>query len=209
MAGHARAERLALCDLFVDVGPDAPTLCEGWVAQDLAAHLVLRERRPDAAIGILFPPLAGYSERARCRIRDGRPWPLLVDAVRSGPPPPLRVVDEPFNTMEMFLHHEDVRRAAPGWEPRALDPALEGTLWRRARVVARLAARKLGAGIGLGLEAPGYGRLIPRPGRSQVILTGPPQELLLFLTGRQGAARADLSGPPEAVAAARAAPLAL
>ena len=36
-------ERMGLCDLFVELGPDAPTLCEGWTTADLAAHLVLRE----------------------------------------------------------------------------------------------------------------------------------------------------------------------
>jgi uncharacterized protein (TIGR03083 family) len=44
----ARAERAALCDLFDEVGPDAPTLCAGWTTRDLAAHLVIRERRADA-----------------------------------------------------------------------------------------------------------------------------------------------------------------
>src|SRR5882762_622635 len=36
-------ERRELCDLFLELGPDAPTLCEGWTTLDLAAHLVLRE----------------------------------------------------------------------------------------------------------------------------------------------------------------------
>jgi hypothetical protein len=36
-------ERLELCDLLLELGPDAPTLCEGWTTADLAAHLVLRE----------------------------------------------------------------------------------------------------------------------------------------------------------------------
>ena len=49
----AQIERQDLCTLFEDLGPDVPTLCEGWTARDLAAHLVVRERRPDAALGIL------------------------------------------------------------------------------------------------------------------------------------------------------------
>src|SRR5690349_13654553 len=83
--GVAKDERNALCDLFTEVGPDAPTLCEGWLTRDLAAHLVLRERRMDAAPGILIKPLAGYTRR----VQDGyaaRPWAGLVDLVRSGPP---------------------------------------------------------------------------------------------------------------------------
>ena len=46
----ARDERIALCDLLDETGPEAPTLCEGWRTLDLAAHLVLREHRPDAAL---------------------------------------------------------------------------------------------------------------------------------------------------------------
>ncbi|HEY5077996.1 MAG TPA: TIGR03085 family protein, partial [Acidimicrobiia bacterium] len=37
-------ERRELCNLFAELGPFVPTLLEGWTANDLAAHLVLRER---------------------------------------------------------------------------------------------------------------------------------------------------------------------
>lgn len=59
MTAFARSERLALCETLRAVGPDAPTLCEGWLTRDLAAHLVLRESRPDAAPGIVVSALAG------------------------------------------------------------------------------------------------------------------------------------------------------
>src|SRR5690606_24047731 len=42
MTEHARAERHALADLLMAVGPDAPTLCAGWTTAHLAAHLVVR-----------------------------------------------------------------------------------------------------------------------------------------------------------------------
>ena len=44
----AKSERAALADLFVTLGPDQPTLCEGWDTKDLLVHLLVRERRPDA-----------------------------------------------------------------------------------------------------------------------------------------------------------------
>ena len=102
MSSHARSERRALADLLLEVGPDAPTLCEGWSTGDLAAHLVIRERRPDAAAGILVKPLAGYTERVQKQVRQGRSWPQLVETIRSGPPLPLRLgpVDEVANTVE-------------------------------------------------------------------------------------------------------------
>ncbi len=51
MSTFAKRERLLLADLLETAGPDAPTLCEGWRTRDLAAHVVVRERRPDAAGG--------------------------------------------------------------------------------------------------------------------------------------------------------------
>ena len=64
MTSLATAQRQALSDLFDRVGPDAPTLNEGWTTRDLAAHLATRDRRPDAAAGIMVPALAGYTADA-------------------------------------------------------------------------------------------------------------------------------------------------
>ncbi len=108
----AQQERTALCDLFVERGSDAPTLCEGWFTADLAAHLVVRERRPDSGPGLVWPPLAGYTDKVRRSVRDRMPWGKLVETVRRGPPLLLRPFDGPMNTVEFFIHVEDVRRCA-------------------------------------------------------------------------------------------------
>ena len=84
MPSPAAVERASLCDLFLEVGPDAPTLCGDWTTRDLAAHLVVRERRPDAAAGIVCRSVAGYSEKVRVAETE-RPWTELVERVRSGP----------------------------------------------------------------------------------------------------------------------------
>lgn len=196
MPHYAQQERRALADLLLQVGPEAPTLCEGWQAQDLAAHLVLRERRPDAAPGIVFKPLAGYTARVQRSIRDGRSWSSLVGAVRAGPPLPLRLgfIDEPLNTTEFFVHHEDVRRAQEGWEPRALDSGLERALWSRVRFFARVARRR--APVGLVLDAPGYGQVTVRAETPQVTAVGEPGELALLLFGRQDAVHLEWRGDP-------------
>ena len=52
-------------------GPDEPTLCEGWNTRDLAAHLVLRESRPDAALGVVVRPLAGRTARLQDKLARG------------------------------------------------------------------------------------------------------------------------------------------
>ena len=74
-------ERRELSDLFEELGPDAPTLCEGWTTEDLAAHLVVRERHPTAAGGILIPALEQRTEQFMDREKEGG-YPRLVDRVR-------------------------------------------------------------------------------------------------------------------------------
>ncbi|MGK5672229.1 TIGR03085 family metal-binding protein [Micromonospora sp. URMC 106] len=195
MPRYARSEREALADLMLSLGPDAPTVNEGWTTRDLAAHLVLRERRPDAAGGILLPPLRGYAERVRRRIA-ARPWPRLVEQVRRPPvwsPVSNPVTDELTNTMEFFIHHEDVRRARPGWLPRDLAARLQAALWRRAAGLARLALRRFPADVFV--QAPGYGELSVGRGGEPVRVVGAPGELVLFLSGRQRVARVQIDGP--------------
>ncbi len=202
MTSPARRERSALCDTFETVGPDAPTLCSPWRTRDLAAHLVIREGRPDAALGMFVPPLA---ERAR-RVQDGyaaEPWPELVERVRTGPPSwsPTRLepVDTVVNLAEMFLHHEDVLRAAADWEPRPLPDDLEQGLWSVLTRTGRLLFRR--AAVGVVLVTPTYGRRLvrtPPSGAGSVVLRGTPGELLLHASGRQRVARVTVEGPADA-----------
>jgi len=149
---YSREERLALCALLDKTGPDAPTLCAGWTTGDLAAHLVLREHRPDAAAGVMGGPLAGYTAHVQQRIRARTPFPDLVRTIRSGPPRlsvmALPGVDELANGVEFFVHHEDVRRAAPDWEPRTLSDGESDMLWQRLRM-ARFMLRKAPVGVEL------------------------------------------------------------
>ncbi len=204
----ASSERQALADLMLEVGPDAPTLCEGWTVADLAAHLVLRERRPDAAAGIVVPALADYTARVQRIVRDARPFRALVEQFRSGPPAPLRMLDEAVNAVELFVHHEDVRRAGDEpLAPRRLDARSERLLWARLRWLSLLARRRVPCG--LTLEAPDVGRVVVRSGEPHVTLTGRPGELVLFMTGRQRAADVEADGPADAEAALRGARLGL
>src|SRR5688572_25102306 len=120
MTRYALAERLALADLMAEVGPDAPTLCGDWTVRGLLAHLLLRERRLDAAAGILIKRLAGRTERVQREIAAGD-FDALLAQLRKPPwfsPAGLAPLDELVNLSEMFVHHEDVRRAPPGWLPR-------------------------------------------------------------------------------------------
>jgi uncharacterized protein (TIGR03085 family) len=198
--GVARAERDQLCDLFVEVGADAPTLCAGWRAKDLAAHLVLRDRRPDAAGGIMLPALAARTERVQGEYAR-KPWDELVNLVRTGPPrwSPLRIgpVDELVNGAEYFIHHEDVRRAVEGWQPRPADSARDAALWRALRFTAKRGYRR--AAVGVLLRRPDGETIVGKRGPSAVTVSGEPGELLLHAFGRVEA-RIEFEGDEAAVA---------
>jgi uncharacterized protein (TIGR03085 family) len=202
---YSSDERLALCALLDKTGPDAPTLCEGWTTGDMAAHLVLRERRPDAAAGVAGGPLAGYTARVQQRLKDRTPFPDLVRMIRSGPPRlsvmALPGVDERANAVEYFVHHEDVRRGASGWEPRELGRGESDMLWRRLRL-ARFMLRKAPVGVELARddisEAPAY-RITARNATPAVTLVGSPAELTMWVMGRRAAARVRMDGTEAAV----------
>lgn len=202
----ARDERHALVETMTAVGPDAPTLCGDWTTRDLAAHLVLRERRLDASPGIMIAPLAGYTAKVQAELAR-RPYPELLELVRTGPPvwSPLWLVDAQANLGEMFVHHEDVRRAGGNWEPRDLGADWDAALWALARRMGRMAFRK--APCTVVIDAGQGRRVVPRKaaGADEVTLTGTPAELALYAFGRD-AVRVAFDGPDQAVAAVRAMP---
>ena len=192
--------RRTLCEVLDDVGPEAPTLCEGWTTRDLAAHLVVRETRPDAAAGILVKSAAAYGDRVRDRA-GSRPWPHLVEAVRSGPPrlSPMRIpaVDDLTNTIEYFVHLEDVRRARPDQPIVALEPAVDDALFHTMRRGARLLARK--SPVGLVLAVTGRDPITAKSAEPSVTIRGSVGEIILFLYGRSSVARVEFDGPAEAI----------
>lgn len=209
MTNYARAEREALCDTFLRVGPDAPTLCSPWTTADLAAHLVVRESRPDLSAGLVVPFLAGRLDRGQRDLATKTAWPELVDMVRQGPPSwsPVRLgrLDEMMNTIEFFVHHEDVLRGGEEWVRRDLTPGHERVLWATVTRMGKLLARRAPTGVVVVSE--GYGRAaIKGPGvRDTVVVRGRPGEVILFLYGRQRVAEVEMQGPPSDISALQSA----
>ncbi|WP_225848340.1 TIGR03085 family metal-binding protein [Streptomyces sp. HPF1205] len=208
MSTHAQRERLLLADILEGAGPDAPTLCQGWTTRDLAAHVVVRERRGDAAAGIVVPKLADRLERVRAQYAT-KPYEELIQLIRTGPPRlspfSLKQVDEAANTIEFYVHSEDVRRAAPDWTPRAIDPLFADALWVRLERVARMLGRR--CPVGLVLRRPDGQTVVAHKGSPVVTVTGEPSELAVFAFGRQRAATVETQGDEDAVAKAYSATL--
>ena len=204
----AKSERAALCDLFDDRGPAAPTLCEGWSTHDLAAHLWIRETDPLGASGMVAKPLSGLLDRRMAEVKQRWEFTELVDRIRNGPARfsvfALPGVDEGANTTEYFVHHEDVRRA--GDEPlpvRELDADVEDWLWKRLKLMGRAFFRR--AQVGVVLERAGTeGQYEPEAiravsGATIVTVIGKPSELVLYAHGRGSSADVRLVGEPDAL----------
>jgi len=199
---YSQDERLALAALLEETGPQAPTLCEGWQARDLLAHLVLRERQPVASAGVLGGPLSGYTARVQEGYLNRYSFSELITLFRSGPPRlslfAIPGADEAANTVEHFVHHEDVRRGAPGWTERELSPGLSDALWKRLKS-ARLFLRRAPTGVVFAKKG-SEERITAKNATPSVTVTGTPAELTMWSMGRTSAANVSFDGPDEAVA---------
>jgi uncharacterized protein (TIGR03085 family) len=218
-------QRRTLCDLLdslSDAQWRAQTMCEGWDAGDICAHMLVREREPWASAGLVIPPLSFLHEsRMATRKQVGRA--KLIDQLRSGPP--ALVAMGPIGRVQVsedYIHTEDVRRggatAVEGVEltpdDGSGDPRTAGILWQ---AISRFALQAFG-----GIRADGavsltdgsrtrsfrtggrFGRRATQPDPdSTVTVTGPVGELLLFTTGRTES-RVDVDGPPAMVSALQA-----
>jgi uncharacterized protein (TIGR03085 family) len=199
----AARERAALADLLEELGPDASTCCEGWTTAHLAAHLVTRDRRPDTMPGFALEttpvggPFAAWSHHVEDRLRAGTRYADLVARVRSGPPrwlptawPPVAAV---VDTAEYAIHHEDVRRAQPGWAPRELPREAQDLLWDNVVFFGRAAVGRVpGALVLRRSDASGVQRRYGS-GTPETVVEGEPLELLLWASGRGDVARVEIS----------------
>jgi uncharacterized protein (TIGR03085 family) len=224
MHRHAADERHALAETLRSAGPAAATLCGDWITAELAAHLVMRERSVAEMAGRL--PVRRFREHAEKIVGDlaaREPYEQLVAAVDRGPswsdvswPIPtawfwsLPPVSETANLLEYLIHHEDVRRAAPGWVPRSIPVGVQVVVWKRLQVMARLTLRTVPVGLVLAWPAHGAirNRLAAR-GAPTVTVTGDAVELALFAFGRQPVAQVDYDGAPGDIDAVRAADISI
>lgn len=203
----ARRERRELCDLALALGPDAPTLCEGWTSSDLMAHLVVREHKPVAAAGNVVQRLSGLNQRAMAR-QQARGYEVLVERYRT-PAAFLRLlppVDEAMNGFELLVHHEDLRRGGATWEPRDLPADDVDLLWKRLTKGLAFFGRRLPVPTVVKRADTGA-TAVAKKGPDPVTVTAPVVELVLFLFGRTAVRDLTYDGPEEQVATLQSANL--
>src|SRR3954451_2898792 len=188
-------ERRELADLLDRLSPGAPPFCGGGDTAHLAALLVVRERRPDALVGLgaeqVRPDsrLASWTYRLEDELRASTPYADVVDRLRAGPPAwsPMGWpgLGDALNTTEFAIHHEDVRRAQPDWSPRSLPRVDQDALWRAVGLFGRRAAGRRG----LVLRRSDVEGVEKRFGAAGRTVEGEPLELLLWSSGRRDVAR--------------------
>ncbi len=197
----SQVERALLVELLRRESPQAPTLCEGWLAHHLVAHLVSREGGPgELAKAVLA---RGGDKRVEAMAASS-PYPGLVERLALGPPRnsvfSIARLEPVLNTVEFLVHHEDVRRARPDWEARSLPGWAEDQIWTRLRGLAKLSMRRAGTGVRLVRSGAG-GSLTVSKGEQDAVVEGRPSELALFVTGRSQVADVAVTGSDTAVAA--------
>src|SRR4051812_47294064 len=150
MEQMSRTERAALCNSALEVGEDAPTLCGDWTVKDLVIHLLIRERDPVGATAIVVPQLDRLARRSADRMAE-QDFTTLVERVRNGPPRwslmAVPQLDRLLNTLEYFVHHEDIRRAQPGWKPRELTDREQRILFKGAATAGKGFVRSAGVPV--------------------------------------------------------------
>lgn len=196
----AQKERERLAALLLEVGPDAPTLNEGWTTQDLAVHLLVRETKPAAAPGIFIDALSGITDK-ETKKQKARPYEDVVRDWAAGPPVWLKPFNTAMNTSEHFIHHEDVRRGGGVVEPREFSRAVNEELFALAKRFGKLTLRN--APVPVILTPPdmppatlGDKAGVADRGNNVLRVSGQPGELLLWVSGRD-AAVVELTGAVE------------
>ncbi|WP_421741717.1 TIGR03085 family metal-binding protein [Cellulomonas sp.] len=200
-------EREQLAQALRVVTPDAPTLCEGWQARHLAAHVVLRERNPVVGAGIAVPALAALAESRIAALADQATtegsYRDLVARVADRPAAwhPAAWVADTRNVIEFFVHTEDVRRGAGPVPARDVDPDLVEALWGQLKRTGGLRLRKVPVGVVL-VRDDGVRHHLrsPKGDHGTVVVHGEVGELALYLFGRGAAADIAIDGERNDVA---------
>lgn len=187
-------EREDFARSFHALGPAAPTILPGWDAEELLEHLLGRERHPHLIVGPKLPGPLGRRAASAQAAHRALPWTTRVEEFREGPGrlSPVGALDGLSGQGELLIHHEDLRRAQDGWEPRRLSPAVADDAWRAVGLMTPLAMR-LRADVTL--VSPLGGRQVrARRAEGSLRVHGEPLELLLWISGRDEVARVRVHG---------------
>ncbi len=169
----------------------AKTLCEGWRVEDLAAHLVTRERNAIGGIGLVVPGLHGLHDKRIAKVAaHGHGY--IIDKLQKYP----WYMPAALNTGEFWVHNEDflrgelhITRPVPSKEANAI---LWGSLGGLVGIKKDL-VKDLGNVTFKNIETGEKLYIKNKNSIKKTILLGTAGELLLFFYGRRDAADVKVS----------------
>ncbi len=199
MTSFAQRERISICQNLRQLGPDQPTLCQGWTTKDLLVHLVVRENRPDAAAGLVVPFLSFYTDSIYKKFKD-KSFDELISIFENGPKSPspfsLSAVDQLANTFEFLVHNEDILRAQANYQPRIFSDDDLKFLWSRFTKSAVFFMRKVKVGVVAKTE---QGTYTLKRGEEVVTISGNVIDLIMFAFGRKKNINIHFEGSSQAI----------
>ena len=198
----AMAEHRALADTLVRVGPGAPTIIEGWTTTELAAHMSSLEALGGTVLFLgrqmitrVHPrPTAGSRKLAARQLErtKRKGWDWMVDHVRSPHRLPMLAGGGPVALFEVYVHHQDVLRAAPDLPERPAPEELASCLpWILTFHAKRLDGVELVTRTEAGEHRAGRG--------NPVVVAGDVGEVVLWLAGRDDHCSVELEAAPDVV----------
>ncbi len=167
----------------------ASSLCEGWTVEDVATHLLARERYL-SSIGIVIPALHPWHERTMRRIAH-KGHTYVVEKMRHYP----WWMPATLNVAEFYIHNEDILRGGlhrsrpkPSGEAVALLwNSLAGLMKVRASEVSDLGV------LTIHNDLTNQEIVVGKHSDKHTTVSGDPGELLLFCYGRRDAAKVNLA----------------
>ena len=203
-----KQEQDSLVETFRTTDPDAPTLCEGWNVGRLLAHLTQREHSLVArivdSVARKPPGQEPGLNKLTSQARTPQGYDALIDRFTQGAPrwSPMSWAADRLNFVEYLIHHEDIRRAQPGWRRRHLSDESLDTLWQGLKAQGATLVRPAGVPVVVRRTDSGETATLAS-GDDPVELSGPVTEIVFYLFGRDQVRDLAFAGPDDKVAKVR------
>lgn len=122
-----QSERQFTVELLKKLTPNqwqASTLCAGWTIEDLAAHLVSRERNIIGSIGLVVPGLHFVHDKRLEKIK-AKGHQFIISRLERYP----WWMAATLNTAEFYVHNEDMLRGGLKMSRPEPNKATQAILW--------------------------------------------------------------------------------
>ena len=185
-----KSERQFTVELLKELNPGqwkAKTLCEGWSVEDLAAHLVSRERNIIGGIGLVVPGLHKLHDKRIERV-SARGHQHILEKLSKYP----SHMPASLNTAEFWVHNEDILRGGLHMSRPEPNKAVNAILWGSLKGLVKV---KKGVIADIGntdlVNSETKEHLAIRFDKKPNIttITGTAGEILLYFYGRRDAAK--------------------